>query len=150
MPSETSKGRPKPEITTDEDWKQRVKAEDAALDQKRKEESAEQQKDAPPGDAQANSEQPEPAADYHDIPPAEFTTLVSMFATQAMVALGGVPHPVTGKAETQLPLARHFIDLLDVLQEKTTGNLDAAEQSLLQSSLHQLRMAYIEKTKSNG
>ena len=147
MPSED---QPKPELVVDENWKQQVKAEDAALDQKFKQDSAEEQKDSQPDETKADSEQPEQAADLQDIPPAEFGTLVSMFSTQAMFSLGVIPNPVTGKVETQLPLARHFIDLLGVLEEKTKGNLDDAEKSLLDSSLHQLRMVYVEKTKNTG
>ena len=67
-----------------------------------------------------------------------------------MVSLGVVHNPVTGKAEVQLPLARHFIDLLVVLDTKTKGNLDEGEQSMLDSSLHHLRMAYVEMTKSDA
>ncbi len=54
-----------------------------------------------------------------------------------LVALGQVPHPVTGKAQTQRNQAKFLIDTIDVLQEKTTGNLTAAEQELLDSLLHQ-------------
>ena len=150
MSPETSEDRPKPEIVTDEDWKQRIKAEDAALDQKLKEETAEKQKESQPDQAESDSQQPDQAVDPQHIPPAEFATLVSMFASQAMISLGVIPNPVTGQAETQLPLARHFIDLLDVLQEKTKGNLESGEQSLLESSLHQLRVVYIEKTKTDS
>ena len=150
MSPETSEDRPKPEIVTDEDWKQRIKAEDAALDEKLKEETAEKQKESQPDQAESDSQQPDQAVDPQHIPPAEFATLVSMFASQAMISLGVIPNPVTGQAETQLPLARHFIDLLDVLQEKTKGNLESGEQSLLESSLHQLRVVYIEKTKTDS
>ena len=60
MPSED---HPKPEIVTDEDWKQRIKAEDVALDQKLKEEAAEKQEESPPDQAKSDSEQPDPEAD---------------------------------------------------------------------------------------
>ena len=64
-----------------------------------------------------------------------------------MVTLGVLPDPATGKAESVPVLAKHFIGLLGVLEEKTKGNLDPDEMSLLESSLHQLRLAYIEVTK---
>ena len=85
-----------------------------------------------------------------EMPPASFLMLVSMFSTQAMVAMGVIPNPATGKAESQLPLARHFIDLLDVLDKKTKGNLDAEEQTQLDTTLHQLRMAFVEKNRTGS
>lgn len=81
------------------------------------------------------------------VPPADFQTLVTMFSTQAMVALGAIPHPSSGKAEVQLELARHFIDLLGVVEEKSKGNLTDDETSLISSSLHYLRMSFIEQSK---
>lgn len=81
------------------------------------------------------------------VPPADFQTLVTMFSTQAMVAMGAIPHPSSGKAEVQLELARHFIDLLGVVEEKSKGNLTADEANLITSSLHYLRMSFIEQSK---
>lgn len=83
-----------------------------------------------------------------DMPPASFLMLVGMFSTQAMVSMGVVPNPATGKSESQLPLARHFIDLLDVLAAKTKGNLDTEEQTQLDGTLHQLRMVYVEQNRA--
>ncbi len=81
------------------------------------------------------------------IPPADFSLLVSMFSTQAMVALGLIPEPGTGKPQTQLHLARHFIDLLGVLEEKTKGNLTEKETSGLSENLHYLRMLYLKQSQ---
>ncbi len=78
-----------------------------------------------------------------------FTMLVTMFSTQAMVSLGVVPSPESGKPEPNLPLAKHFIDLLGVLQEKTRRNLTGHESNLLEGSLHELRMAYIELSEAH-
>ena len=137
-----------PEITADEEWKQRVKAEDAALDQQRQEEAAE--KDSGESDHGSEAKDPDPRIDPKQIPPADFSILVGMFSTQAMVALGMISDPATGKADPQLELARYFIDLLGVVDEKTKGNLELNEQSLLESTLHQLRMAYLEKSNSSS
>lgn len=83
----------------------------------------------------------EPAA--QQIPPATFTTLISMLAAQASVALGRYPNPATGKPEKNLPLAKHFIDTLILLGEKTSGNLTADESHLLTAATHDLRMAFL-------
>ena len=125
-----------PEIHVDEDWKSRIKAEDAALDQARQDEQT----------------QPDEAArakiDPSQIPSADFAVLVDMFSTQAMVSLGVIPNPATNKTEIELELAKHFIDLLGVLEDKTKGNLEERESLLLETTLHQLRLAYIEAQKA--
>ncbi|MDB5336129.1 MAG: hypothetical protein JWN70_1748 [Planctomycetaceae bacterium] len=79
-----------------------------------------------------------------DIPPPSFPVLVSMFSTQAAVALGMIPHPMTQKQSLELPLAKHFIGMLTVLEEKTEGNLNPEEKTFLERSLHQLRVAFLE------
>lgn len=78
------------------------------------------------------------------IPPATFTNHVLMLASQAAIALGQAPNPATGKTEKQIDLARHFIDTLALLKDKTQGNLDAQESQLLETAIHQLRLAYVE------
>ena len=157
MSSEEGKKDP-PEIITDEDWKQRVKAEDAALDQKLRDESKEKSSDdtdsTAPSDAAASGTEtllPD-ASDHahhaHQLPPADFSTILMTFSTQAMVSLGLIPNPMTNKPEIQLDLARHFIDMLAVLEQKTKGNLSSEESALLDKSLHELRMVYVEQEKN--
>jgi Domain of unknown function (DUF1844) len=80
-------------------------------------------------------------------PEATFEHLVQMLSTQAMIALGVIPHPGTNKPEVQLPLARHMIDLLGLVETKTAGNLTPAETAFLAGYLHSLRMGYVEATK---
>jgi len=133
-------------VVIDNDWKKQVEAEDAALDQKQREDSAEKKRDEQP--APGESAEPGERIDPSQIPPASFSTLVAMFSTQAMVAMGVIPNPATGKPDLQLELARHFIDLLGVLDKTSKGNLDAGEAALLESTLHQLRMAFVELTKN--
>lgn len=142
------------EVKSDEEWKQRVKAEDAALEASLKTEASVESEESEAA-TQSVEETSEPstddadsaAADSMPMPPATFEMLVSMFSTQAMVAMGMIPNPATGKAETTPDLAKHFIDLLGVLETKTAGNLEPQEQSLLDSSLHSLRMAFVQATK---
>ena len=66
-----------------------------------------------------------------------------MLATQAMLNLGTLPNPMTGKTDRNLSQAKHAIDLIEVLQEKTKGNCNPQEEVMLQSLLHELRMAYV-------
>jgi hypothetical protein len=81
------------------------------------------------------------------VPPASFSNLVLMLASQAAIALGQAPNPLSGKTEKQLDVGRHLIDTLAVLQEKTKGNLSADESQILESAVHQLRMAFVEAQK---
>jgi hypothetical protein len=77
------------------------------------------------------------------MPPASFEMLVTTLATEALVAMGQVPHPLTGKAELRRNQAQYLIDTLDVLRQKSKGNLTPAEQELIDSVLHQVRMVFI-------
>jgi len=120
-------------IHIDEDWKSKVEAERAA-------ETGDQ--DQP---AAGNGDAPE-QIDASQLPPASFPLLVSMFSTQAMVALGLIPNPMTNKPDLQPALARHYIDLLAVLEEKTKGNLEQEEDQMITQTVHELRMIYVQQT----
>lgn len=77
-----------------------------------------------------------------------FLGLVMMQAQQAALFLGQIPNPQTGKTETNLELARMFIDQLEMLREKTRNNLTAEESSALASVLTDLQVAFIKATNS--
>lgn len=145
MPEDSNE--PQPKIIVDEDWKtqaqsekERLAREQAAADASASaSRPAEPVAPAPPGAA----EQPP-----LQLPEASLTALVSMLATQVMVALGYVPHPVTGQPQRNLPEAKYLIDLISMLEEKTQGNRTPQEISILSSVLHEIRMAYIDAQKS--
>ena len=80
------------------------------------------------------------------LPEPSFQILVSTFATQAAVALGQMPNPVTNEATEDLEQAKFAIDTLTILEEKTKGNLTEEEGKFLTDLLYQLRMVYISKT----
>lgn len=82
-----------------------------------------------------------------EIPPARFDILVQLLSSQAILALGLIPDP-QGNTEVRLPLARHFIDLLAILETKTKSNLTGHESLMLERSLHELRVLFLEKSKS--
>lgn len=73
-----------------------------------------------------------------------FIELVMMQAQQAALFLGQAPNPETGRAEVNLDYARLFIDQLEMLQEKTKGNLSPEETRLLGGVLSELRMAFVQ------
>ena len=73
---------------------------------------------------------------------------MATFASQGAVAFGQVPNPIDGKTEIRIELGRHAIDMLDILETKTKGNLTPEESKFLDNVLHQLRMAFVEAAKS--
>lgn len=81
------------------------------------------------------------------LPPLDFSSLVLPFFTQALIELGETEHPEAKNTEENLKLTQRLIDLLDMLKEKTKGNLQSDEEIFLDQCLHQLRIAYMEKAK---
>jgi len=79
--------------------------------------------------------------------PSGFNTLVSYLSTTAMFQLGLLPGPGGERIPVDLMNARMTIDLLDVLQEKTEGNLTEDEAKLLDEVLYELRMSFVEVQK---
>lgn len=77
----------------------------------------------------------------------DFSTLVFSIATGAFIHLGLAADPVTQKAEKNIPLARQNIDILEMLQKKTKGNLSPEETQLLDSVLTELRFRFVEASK---
>ncbi|MDX1682428.1 MAG: DUF1844 domain-containing protein, partial [Phycisphaeraceae bacterium] len=84
------------------------------------------------------------------LPPASFETLVSTLATQALFAMGAIPDPRTGQSMQNLQLARHHIDMLNVLEEKTKGNLTEEEENLISATTYELRSRYIQAGSGGG
>jgi Domain of unknown function (DUF1844) len=73
-----------------------------------------------------------------------FIEFVMMHAQNAALFLGQIPNPKTGEPEINLDLARMFIDQLEMIQEKTRGNLTNEETTVLRNTLSNLQMAYVE------
>lgn len=104
----------------DNDWKKKAAKEREMLAAKR-EKKAQQEQDP----SQAN-----------------FTDLIKMLALQAQMALGA-PDPSTGQRRADPHAARHAIGLLDVLAEKTRGNLDPQEDAILNQLTQELKMIFV-------
>jgi hypothetical protein len=79
------------------------------------------------------------------LPPLEFSSLVLPFFTQGLILLGQIEEEKEKKKNENLDLAKRLIELLDLLKEKTKRNLKTEEEQFLDSSLHQLKLAYMEK-----
>jgi len=86
-----------------------------------------------------------------EIPEANFTSLVLFLTTIASQHLGVVKNPLTDKVEKNLELAKYTIDSLDVLRNKTKGNLTKEEEELLESMISNLKLIYVrEQSKKNN
>jgi hypothetical protein len=84
-------------------------------------------------------------AEQHLAPaPVDFSTHVLSLASTALIALGKMPAPDGEPVTIDLETARHLIDVLAMLERKTKGNLDEAEQKLLSSLIYDLRVAYVD------
>jgi hypothetical protein len=80
--------------------------------------------------------------------PASFLSLVMSLASNAAATLGMMPHPVTGETGVDLKTAKHWIDVLGMLEQKTSGNLDQQEAQTLETLLADLRMQYVSFTNA--
>lgn len=125
-----SDNQAQPKIIVDDDWKAKVQAEKAAAAAK---------KGPPPSEA----EEPADAGAERRLPPASFELLITTLATQALAAMGKFPDPVAGHPIVRPDVAKHYIDTLGILEQKTHGNLSEAEAALLTDILHELRMLFI-------
>jgi hypothetical protein len=76
--------------------------------------------------------------------PVDFSTHVLSLASTALIALGKMPAPDGAMQELDLETARHLIDVLGMLEQKTKGNLDEAELRLLASLTYDLRVAFVD------
>jgi hypothetical protein len=90
------------------------------------------------GDAEMTEEELAEAQD-----PASFISFVMSIASNAASALGMMEHPVTHQREVDPELGKHWIDVLGMLQKKTTGNLTLPERNMIEGLLHDLRMQYV-------
>jgi hypothetical protein len=80
----------------------------------------------------------------------QFIEFIMMQAQQAALCLGQIPHPSTGKAEVNLEAARMFIDHLEIIKEKTRGNLSPDEDKILTSILSELQLAFVHVADKSG
>jgi len=137
MTNETS--NPEKKIFVDEDWKSQVEAEKEAA---RRAEAAGKPDSQAAAGAEASSST---ETNHRPLPPANLSFLIGTLYLQGAMALGllptttadGKPRPVERES------ARHVIDLLDVLQQKTEGNRTPDETAELEAALHELRLAFV-------
>ena len=118
-------------IIIDEDWKEQAQKEKENLAEKEKidHDVKEEEKQRPP------------------LPEADLSGLISMLATHAFFAMGVVRTEEDKDKEPDLDMAKFNIDMIGVIEEKTSGNITEEEAELLKNTLHQLRMTFIKISK---
>ena len=81
------------------------------------------------------------------LPAVTFSAFVLSIASSALVHLGEVPDPESGQTTRNLEVAKHNIDVLSMLKDRTAGNLDADEMRLIDAVLYELRLKYVMADK---
>ncbi|HET6205052.1 MAG TPA: DUF1844 domain-containing protein [Planctomycetota bacterium] len=86
-------------------------------------------------------------ASEHPLPGGDFRLFVTRLNIQALLALGLIENPVTGKKDLRLDHARALIDDLRMLREKTKGNLDPEESQAIEKSISDLQWQFVERAR---
>ena len=94
--------------------------------------------------------EPDPGPHGRHEVPVTFSTFVLSLSTQALLHLGEIPDPSTGRPSPDLVAAKQVIDILGMLLAKTTNNLEQDERSLLDSVLYDLRMRYVTLVRAGA
>jgi Domain of unknown function (DUF1844) len=100
-----------------------------------------------PAPAPAETAQAAAVASPAAAPPIDFHTFVLSLGSSVLLHLGELERPGADGPETDLSMAKHTIDILGMLQDKTRGNLTPAEAKLIESLLYDLRLRYVEALK---
>lgn len=87
-------------------------------------------------------------ADTASNPGTPFTNFIEQLIAQAYMSLGMLRNPYQPQATIDAPAARQMIDILQTLKEKTAGNLDPDEEAFLETHLGELKLAFVQRTKS--
>ena len=99
--------------------------------------------------AESAFEQAKPS-EAQALPKMDFAGFVLSLSHSALIHLGDAPNPADGRTSVDLAMARHTIDLLALLHDKTQNNLNGEEEHILTQSLYDLRMRYVDVAKTEG
>jgi hypothetical protein len=133
-----------PSLHIDTDWKKQAQDEKRKLAEQEQKKAAEAAAAAPPPGAAATGRRSGAPGGrgVRELPPASFAALVNTILTQALFYLGELA-PQGGEPVVNLDMAKHQIDTLNILEDKTRGNLTEDEQKMLDTGLYEARMRYV-------
>jgi len=144
----------------DESWKETASADKEKLEKATRNIGKDQQStESPSGRGPSQNEQVsqnEPAqqnassSDESEGLQLNFQNYVTSLGFQAMIFMGEIPNPVTNETEKNLEQAKFLIDTLVMLREKTKGNLISKEEDVLNTTIYELQMKYIEANKNEA
>ena len=87
------------------------------------------------------------AGEETQLPEVNFSTFIFSLSSSALLHFGEIPDPSSGSKKKNLAMAKHTIDILSMLEEKTTGNLTSDEEQLFKNILYDLRMRYVREAQ---
>ena len=96
-------------------------------------------------DKEAGARKEEPRRE--PLPEVNFSSLIFSLSSSALLHLGEIADPQTGEKKEDLPLAKHSIDIISMLKEKTKGNLTDEESKFVENILTDLRWRYVRANK---
>lgn len=101
-----------------------------------------------PAPGAKDSKKPKEAPKATPLPEVNFSSLIFSLSSSALLHIGEITDPQTGEKREDLPLAKHSIDIISMLKEKTRGNLDKEEQKFIDNILTDLRLRYVKAVNS--
>ena len=140
-PSEESIQEPLPETEPQE-----VVSEEEAItssNENTEQQTAQTVSESEPAEESSSVEEQLEDLENIEFPEASFDMLLMQHHTQAMLALGLIPDPATGKVIKNKSAAKFHIDMLSIIQERTKGNLNEGEAEALNGVLHNQRMMFV-------
>ena len=90
---------------------------------------------------------PSPESSEMPLPEITFPSLIFSLSSTALFHLGELPDPQTHEKKKDLPLAKHTIDTIAMLKEKTAGNLTGDEEKFIENILTDLRLRYVKEKR---
>jgi len=97
--------------------------------------------------ASVSETSPQEAAKNAPEPQLDFFNYIASLGFQTMIFLGEMPNPITNQVEKNLKQAKFLIDTLVILRDKTKGNLSKEEDDLLNGSIYELQLRYVDLSK---
>ena len=134
----------------DESWKESAQSEKEILVGGESEPKETPELHVPESIKEEDDQEAPAEAPQSEAPEVNFLNYITSLGFQAMIFLGAIPNPMTNQEEKNLDQAKFLIDTLTLLKEKTQGNLTKEEDNLLNASVYELQMKYVEQIQAQS